>query len=99
MISWETQKVGFSQNAGPGLLKSLASGALGMERNTYLELLGLGVDVSQMQENLERLIVLHSSLEDLSQGLLRTVHVFQVQQCHPHVQLFLLLPGGRASRT
>ncbi|EDL42027.1 mCG148484 [Mus musculus] len=60
----------------------------------YLVFLGLGVDVSQMQENLERLVVLHSSLEDLSQGLLRAVHVFQVQQGHPHVQLLLLLSEG-----
>lgn len=59
----------------------------------YLGLVGLCVDVSQLLVNGHGLTELLCPLKYFLQALLCAVHVLQVQQGHPHIQLLLLLPG------
>ncbi len=57
-----------------------------------LDLVRLCVDVSQLLVNGHGLTELQRPLKHFLQALLRAVHVLQVQQGHPHVQLLLLFP-------
>lgn len=59
----------------------------------YLAFVGLGVDVSQLLVDRHGLTELHRPLKHFLETLLGAIHVLQVEQGHPHVQLLLLLPG------
>lgn len=62
-------------------------------RRSNLNLLRLCVDVSQLLVHGHGLTELQRPLKYFLQAFLGAVHVLQVEQGHPHVQLLLLLPG------
>lgn len=63
-----------------------------------LGLFTLGVDVGQLLVHGHGLAELHRPLKHFLQALLGAIHVLQVEQGHPHVQLLLLLPASHGSR-
>lgn len=62
---------------------------------SYLDLVRLCVDVSQLLVHRHGLTELQRPLKHFLQALLCAVHVLQVQQGHPHIQLLLLFPGEK----
>lgn len=61
--------------------------------DSHLNLAGLGINVCQLLVDRHGLAVLNGSLKHFLKVLFSTVHVLQVEQSYPHVQLLLLLPG------
>lgn len=59
---------------------------------SHLDLVGFGVNICQLLVDRHGLAVLNGSLKHFLKALFSTVHVLQVEQSHPYIQLLLLLP-------
>ena len=73
--------------------KLLAHGLV--DTGGQLVLLAPHVDPRQPTIHLQGLVLLQGTVHHLQEGLLSAVQVLQVQPRHPHIQLLLLLSGGR----